>query len=165
MSIPERELRKNKPRKAKFILKDTPKHRDLSATLSKILQLPEDSVSARVIMKRIEEGFVPKRMDAVKSYLNLGDLEFSRYTNISKRTLARRKSARLTSTESDRVYRLAKLAALSSELFEGERMAANNWLKSPNKGLGGETPLEYAETNPGYDEVVQLIGQLEHGVF
>jgi len=165
MTISERELRKNKPRKAKFILEDTPKHRDLSATLSTILQLPEDSVSARVIMKRIEEGFAPKRMNAVKSYLNLGDLEFSRHTYISKRTLARRKSARLTPTESDRVYRLAKLAALASELFEGDRMASNHWLKSPNKGLGGETPLDYAETNPGYDEVVQLIGQLEHGVF
>jgi uncharacterized protein (DUF2384 family) len=33
------------------------------------------------------------------------------------------------------------------------------------KGLGGKTPLEYADTEPGAREVEDLLGRLEHGVF
>jgi putative toxin-antitoxin system antitoxin component (TIGR02293 family) len=39
------------------------------------------------------------------------------------------------------------------------------WLKSPQKALGGKTPLEYSDTEPGAREVEDLLGRLEHGVF
>jgi len=39
------------------------------------------------------------------------------------------------------------------------------WFKSAQKGLGGKTPLEYADTEPGAREVEDLFGRLEHGVF
>jgi len=138
---------------------------DYYSILREVLGLSADDVSNRKIRTRIHKGFHPKRLRSVMQYLNIGDNECALYISIPKRTLARRKTERLTATESDRVYRLAKLAALATELFEGDRNEAINWLKSPNAGLDRETPLEYAETIPGYEEVVQLIGRLEHGVF
>jgi len=154
---------------AKFVIRGKTRkkvsHDDITATLSSVLKLTQENVRPIYIIKCIEKGFTATRLRAVQSYLDLGDQELARYTYIKLRTLARRKTTRLTPTESDRVFRLAKLAALSTELFEGNRDAANTWLKSPNVGLADNTPLSFAETNPGYDEVVDLIGRLEHGVF
>ena len=51
------------------------------------------------------------------------------------------------------------------ELFEGDARAAERWLSSPRRALGGATPLELARTEDGAGEVEALIGRLEHGVF
>ena len=71
------------------------------------------------------------------------------------------------------LLKTARDVLLPAEKFPGEILPSfiqslvdtNTWLKSPNIGLSGHSPLDYAETNPGYDEVVNLIGRLEHGVF
>jgi len=39
------------------------------------------------------------------------------------------------------------------------------WLKMPAKALGGKTPLEYADTEPGTQEVEDLLVRIEYGVF
>ncbi|MCY1538575.1 putative toxin-antitoxin system antitoxin component [compost metagenome] len=46
------------------------------------------------------------------------------------------------------------------ELFEGEQVAAEHWLYQPLPALGGRTPLQAP-----LQEVLDLIGRLEHGVF
>jgi Protein of unknown function (DUF2384) len=40
---------------------------------------------------------------------------------------------------------------------------AREWLKSPQFALGGEIPLEYADTEPGAQIVEDLLGRIEHG--
>ena len=77
----------------------------------------------------------------------------------------RRKNGRLTPTESDHVVRVARLAALARELMAGDRDAASDWLTTPHRLLGDESPLHHASTEAGGREVEQLIGQLRHGVF
>ena len=51
------------------------------------------------------------------------------------------------------------------ELFEGDSRAAERWLSSPKRALGGAVPSELAETEAGAREVEALIGRIEHGVF
>ena len=77
----------------------------------------------------------------------------------------RRRSGRLTPTESDHVVRVARLAVLARELMAGDANAARDWLTTPLRLLGNETPLRHASTEAGGREVEQLIGQLGHGVF
>jgi putative toxin-antitoxin system antitoxin component (TIGR02293 family) len=43
--------------------------------------------------------------------------------------------------------------------------AARAWLGSPQVGLGGAVPLEYAETEVGAREVEDLLGRIEFGVY
>ena len=80
-------------------------------------------------------------------------------------TLHRRKNAgRLDAAESDRVVRFARLlgkAAVVMESLENGR----RWLVSPQIGLGGAIPLEYAETEIGAREVEDLLGRIEYGVY
>lgn len=80
-------------------------------------------------------------------------------------TLARRRaSGALTADESEHLLRLAFLFEQSIGLFEGDRAAAANWLRSPVRGLGGKAPIEMARTAFGAKLVENLIIRLEHGV-
>jgi putative toxin-antitoxin system antitoxin component (TIGR02293 family) len=84
---------------------------------------------------------------------------------ISKATLHRRKAAgRLDQAESDRVLRFARLMGRAVEVLESEENA-RRWLTSPQFGLGGAVPLEYAETEVGAREVEELLGRIEYGVY
>lgn len=84
---------------------------------------------------------------------------------ISKATLQRRQSEqRLGSAESDRVVRFAKLMGKAVEVMESKEIA-RKWLNSPQRGLGGVVPLEFAETEVGAREVEDLLGRIEHGVY
>lgn len=84
---------------------------------------------------------------------------------IPPRTLQRRKAAgRLQADESDRLLRLTRLYGKALELFEGDNAAALRWLHTPAMALGGTTPLAMSTSEPGAQEVLHLIGRLEHGI-
>jgi putative toxin-antitoxin system antitoxin component (TIGR02293 family) len=42
---------------------------------------------------------------------------------------------------------------------------ARKWLKEPSWALGDVIPLQYADTELGAQEVEDLLGRIEHGVF
>jgi putative toxin-antitoxin system antitoxin component (TIGR02293 family) len=84
---------------------------------------------------------------------------------MSKATYHRRKaSGKLDPSESDRVVRYARLMGRAVEVLESED-SARAWLNSPQVGLGGAVPLDYAETELGAREVEDLLGRIEHGVY
>lgn len=59
---------------------------------------------------------------------------------------------------------LARVLRRATALFEGDRAAARQWLRTPAKALGGKTPRECLETEADAEAVLDLIGRLEHGV-
>ena len=84
---------------------------------------------------------------------------------VSPRTLARRKKEGVLSTEeSDRALRVARIAALAEEVL-GSRDEAIGWLQRPNRSLGGRVPLELVRTDAGAAMLADVLGRLEHGVF
>jgi len=84
---------------------------------------------------------------------------------ISKATLHRRKvGGRLGPAESDRLVRFARLMGKALEVMESEGNA-RQWLTSPQFGLGGSVPLDYADTEVGAREVEDLLGRIEYGVY
>jgi len=83
----------------------------------------------------------------------------------SRATLHRRKlEGRLGREQSDRVVRFARLMGKAVEVFQTEE-DARRWLTSPQVGLGGAMPLDYAETEVGAREVEDLLGRIEYGVY
>jgi putative toxin-antitoxin system antitoxin component (TIGR02293 family) len=93
--------------------------------------------------------------------------ELSEYLSISLSTLNRRKQKgeKLTSDETDKAVRYARLYRLAVDMMKGDSDAALRWLKSPKKVFAGETPMERATTEAGASEVEQIIGRIRHGVF
>lgn len=84
---------------------------------------------------------------------------------IPRRTLAlRRQLGRaLTAEESDRLARVARVLVLADEVL-GEAEKTHRWLRKPNRGLGGQVPLELLSTEAGARVVEQALGRLAHGV-
>ncbi|MCM2460299.1 DUF2384 domain-containing protein [Pseudomonas sp. CG7] len=66
--------------------------------------------------------------------------------------------------ESRRLYGLIVALQASCELFEGDIQAARAFLLSPLRYFNSKAPLEMLITDEGASAVIDLIGQLEHGV-
>lgn len=54
---------------------------------------------------------------------------------------------------------------LAIDLFEGNAFEAMKWYNTPCRALGDISPKEAVEVYGEEDEVINLIGRLEHGVF
>jgi putative toxin-antitoxin system antitoxin component (TIGR02293 family) len=85
---------------------------------------------------------------------------------IARRTAARRKeqAARLKPTESELVLRLARVCAAAADAL-GDEDKARRWLVAENRALGGEAPIRLLDTGVGFQEVMDVLGRIEHGVY
>ena len=120
--------------------------------------------SARLIAS-IQAGLPMAELEELRADLGLPMEKLAPLLGISKATLHRRKAAgKLGSAESDRVVRLARLLGMAGFVMASKE-AGRQWLCSPQVGLGGAVPLEYAETELGAREVEKLLGRIEHGVY
>ncbi len=125
------------------------------------------SANPLAAVERVRHGLPTAEFDALRELLGLTVEELARKTGISVATLSRRRARRqpLDPGHSDRLVRYARLYWLAVALFDGDEATARAWLKRPAPGLGGEAPLDFAETEVGAREVEDLIGRLEHGVY
>jgi len=125
------------------------------------------SLGARHVVARIKAGLPVKEFDTLRALLGLTVADLARKVGISLATLSRRRrqNAALDPGHSDRILRFARLYRLAVELYDGNEAAARTWLTRPARALGGQTPLDFADTEAGAHEVEMLIGRLEHGVY
>jgi putative toxin-antitoxin system antitoxin component (TIGR02293 family) len=83
---------------------------------------------------------------------------------LSTSTLERRQKDKkpLDVVSSERLDRVASIAALAQSVFEDQE-AASRWLSTPNEGLGGNAPLAQCETEIGANQVRRILHALEWG--
>jgi putative toxin-antitoxin system antitoxin component (TIGR02293 family) len=125
----------------------------------------EEPPGGSLLVEQIRHGLPMAEFRALIELLDVPEEDLGRLVGISPATLHRRKkSRRLAMPESERIVRFARLFGLAMEVF-GSQEAAREWLKMPNPGTAGETPLSYADTEFGAREVENLLGRLDHGVF
>ncbi|MDP8243528.1 MAG: DUF2384 domain-containing protein [Candidatus Hinthialibacter antarcticus] len=125
-------------------------------------KLPFDNIEKSI--RAIEKGLPYSTIHKLQSVLSLTNHELSDIANVAPRTLLRRKTqGRLTSSESEKVFLIAKLFNRAEEIF-GSKERAKLWMKLSQPALGGKTPLKYSKTVVGAQAVEDLLGQIEHGV-
>jgi len=117
------------------------------------------------LIKRIESGLPFSELETLGKSLDLSLIALSYLVDIAPATLHRRKKAgHLQVQESDRVVRYERLFSQAAHIFGSDDQALG-WLKSPQRGLGGSVPLEYARTEVGAREVEKLLGRIDYGVY
>lgn len=92
-----------------------------------------------------------------KSAFRLTTTSLARMANVSTAAIERRLKSKAppTAVVSERFDRLAQVAVLAKEVFEGNT-AASDWLPKPNDALGGNSPLALCETELGARQVRRL---------
>ena len=117
------------------------------------------------LRNRVRSGLPYGSLDAVTSAYAIDTNELASILNVPPRTLARRRKARrFTADESDRLFRVGRVAALAEDVLGG-RDKATSWLHKPNRALGQKTPLQSLDSDLGAAEVESLLRRIEHGVY
>src|SRR5580692_1611042 len=128
--------------------------------LGKAAKNPDDL--ARLVRKGLPAGSVT----ALAEKLHLANSVLSRKLGIPQRTLTRRLSqaSLLTPAESDRTVRMARIYAVAVEMI-GDQDKAIEWLSTPNRALGGESPLDQLDTDTSARVVEDILGRIAYGVY
>ena len=84
---------------------------------------------------------------------------------VPRRTLTHRRARHeaLSQEESDRVVRLARIAALSEQVF-GERGRAWRWLRKPQRQFRSRSPFHLLSTETGARLVEEQLYRIDEGI-
>ena len=128
--------------------------------LGKSVVKPDD------LAKLVRRGLPARSVTVLAQRLDVLRTVLSRKLGIAQRTLTRRLSqrSRLTAAESDRTVRLARVFANAVEMI-GDEEKAVEWLRTPNRALGGERPLDQLDTDIGAREVDDILGRIAYGAY
>lgn len=116
------------------------------------------------LMDIVRKGFPYAALEQLMRAIGLSREEIETVLALPTRTLTRRKQAQhLQTVESDRLLRLARVAAHAIAALGSVDKAAL-WLHRPNRGLGKNTPLFLLDTDLGTQQVDDILTRIEHGI-
>jgi len=116
--------------------------------------------------RHIREGIPIGLATHLQSLLDLSNEEAAQLLlGRSRSTYSRyRNDGRLLQgAKAERTVRFARIIALSAETVGSIREAVK-WMRERIYGLGGEKPIELAETEPGARMVRNLLHRTQHGI-
>ncbi len=127
--------------------------------------LDDSTSSPESLRQRIRDGLPYTALETLMQKLGLRREEISVTLALPLRTFSRRRQERrLRPDESDRLFRLARIAARAVEII-GSEEKVSLWLHRSNRALGSQTPLSLLDTDLGACQVEQVLGRIEHGVY
>ncbi|HEX7478057.1 MAG TPA: antitoxin Xre/MbcA/ParS toxin-binding domain-containing protein [Polyangiales bacterium] len=113
----------------------------------------------------LRKGLPYEALESVTDKLDISVEVASVALQLARRTLARRKeSNRLDAQESERIVRLADMAARATSIL-GTVEKAKKWLTADNQALGGAAPISLLDTDVGTRAVEDVLLRIEHGVY
>jgi putative toxin-antitoxin system antitoxin component (TIGR02293 family) len=128
---------------------------------------PHPSASLASTHYEILDGYGASAVgEAAESY-GVSVAEMAKRIGVSRSTLHRKLAAkgRLTEHESDALARYSALLVHATQVFDEDVRAARSWLMTPQIGLGGAVPIDFAKTTVGYQEVENLLVRIDYGVY
>ena len=127
--------------------------------------LRERPADYSAVARRTREELPYAALAAVAKRYRIPLATLARVIGLTERTRARRKKERhLTADESDRLLRVARVATSAEDVL-GAQAKAGRWLQNSNRALGGAIPLDLLDTDLGAEEVMTILGRIEHGVY
>jgi putative toxin-antitoxin system antitoxin component (TIGR02293 family) len=122
---------------------------------------PKKSETTLTLAYSVEKGLPVSALDKFAGRVSPHDVRRFTYRVVPKPTLERRRKEKqpLTSAESDRLARIAKVFAFALEVFRDEAKV-RSFLDRPHPMLDDKAPLDIAlATGPGTDAVINLLGR------
>lgn len=143
--------------------------------LNPLQKATEKKLSAKVVpihqwssyqkIDTIKEGISKSELENLKEQTELDYETLSKVLAVTKATLHNKKGReRFDAFVSERILLLADIYSYGYAVFK-EKEKFNRWMKSPIRALGYGRPIDLCDTVYGIDEVKNLIGRIEYGVY
>lgn len=116
-------------------------------------------------MKLSKKGVTKKYLEKVKEKMMLDYQKLAIVLSINRATLINKKEEeKFSAAQSERIIGLDALYNQGLETFRNkEKLDA--WLDAPNRALGGKIPYEVMDNQFGREEVQNLLGRIQWGVY
>ena len=126
---------------------------------------PEWKMTAVEKMNMVREGVSKKKLETLKLKANLDYDKLSNMLSTTRATLINKKGAEhFSAALSERIVSIADVYSYGYEVFEDESNF-NEWIFKPNQALGGRQPYELLDNQFGREEVKNVIGRIDYGVY
>ena len=113
----------------------------------------------------LKSGVRKLDLEMFKSRAQLDYDQLSKALAVTRSTLIGKKGEQKFSANiSEKILGLADIYSYGYEVFEDEAKF-NNWMFSANKALGGKSPYEIIDNQYGREEVKDLIGRIDYGIY
>lgn len=119
--------------------------------------------SSRDLIAAVRNGFPIRTIEHVIESGRMTLAEIDELVLPRKTLSHRRKIGTLTTEQSDRLMRAARVIA-EAEVTFGSQDKAASWLRRPTTALDGEKPLALLDTGEGAAQVEALLGRIAHGI-
>ena len=126
---------------------------------------PKKAETLLTLAHSVERGLPVSALDKFAGLVCPHDVRRFTYRVVPKPTLERRRKEKkpLTTEESDRLARIAKVFAFGLEIFHDEGKV-RDFLTHPHMMLDHQAPLDVAlATGPGADAVMNVLGRAAYG--
>lgn len=136
-----------------------------SIITSGTIKKTESQMTAIEKMERLSVGISKKELETLKTRTQLDYEKLARLLSVTRATLINKPSSeKFNSALSERILGLADIYSYGYDVFEDEDKF-NQWMFKHNRALGGKTPYDVCDNQFGREEVKNIIGRIDYGVY
>ncbi len=126
---------------------------------------PEWQMTSAEKMDLMKEGVSKKNLETLKARTNLDYDKLSAILSTTRATLINKKGTEQFSLAlGEKIISIAEIYSYGYSVFD-EAQKFRDWVFRPNRALGGKPPFELLDNQFGREEVKNLIGRIEYGVY
>ena len=126
---------------------------------------PENQMTPLEKMEKLKSGLSKQDLEHLKSRTELDYDKLSKALSVTRATLINKKGVeKFSSALCERIIGLADIYSYGYEVFEDEAKF-NQWMFRPNQALGGISPYDIVDNQFGREEVKNIIGRIDYGVY
>jgi putative toxin-antitoxin system antitoxin component (TIGR02293 family) len=136
--------------------------------LKDLLLAPKKEQSSMTVYDKIDminQGISKKDLEYLKQKSGLDYDQLAEVLSVARATLINKKGTeKFNHSLSEKIVSLADIYSYGYEVFEDETRF-NAWVFQPNRALGGKPPYYFLNNQYGREEVRNLIGRIDYGVY
>lgn len=126
---------------------------------------PESQLSSFEKIAIIKEGITKTELESLKGKVDWDYNQLAQVFSVARATLINKKGKeKFDMGISEKIVSVADIYSYGYEVFEDESRF-NNWIFRANKALGGQSPYDLLDNQYGREEVKNLIGRIDYGVY